>query len=341
MNPALVAEQQDVNMDQKDLLTALGPLAELYRDPMVTDIMVDAPGQVSVEREGRLEDVTVTFESPEALRAVIDATLALTGVSPSEQEMVGEASLYDGSRIVLVILPTAVDGPQLVISKSLAGPLALNEMTRIGVLTQEARDLIESAFRAHVSLLVAGPAASGKTTMTAALAGGISAEERVAVVARTGEMRVLHPHCVHVKGDGQSRQSMAELVGTAAGMRPNWLVISELNGPEAIEALQTIERGTSGISSVHAVSPKDALARLETLCLMANLGHGLDRIRGLIASTFRLMVFMEPAPDGRRGINQIVELRGLEHEGYVLQPLFRHNDTRGELEPTGTKPSWE
>ena len=328
-------------MDENDLLTALGPLAELYRDPAVTDIMVDAPDRVSVERDGRLEDTAVRFESPEALRAVIDATLALAGVSPSEQEMVGEASLHDGSRIVLVILPTAVDGPQLVISKSLAGPLALNEMIRLGVLTQEARDLIESAFRAHVSLLVAGAAASGKTTMTGALAGGVSADERVAVVARTGEMRVLHPHCVHVKGDGQPRQSMAELVGTAAGMRPNWLVISELNGPEAIEALQTIERGTSGISSVHAVSPEDALDRLETMCLMANLGQSLDQIRGLIASTFGVIVFMEPDLDGRRRITQIVELRGLEHEGYVLQPLFRHNGTTGELEPTGAKPSWE
>ena len=159
-------------MDENDILSALGPLAELYRDPTVTDVMVDAPDRVSVEREGRLEDTTVRFESPEAVRAVIDATLALAGVGPSEQETVGEASLHDGSRIVLVILPTAVGAPNLVISKASARPLALNEMIGFGVLTQEARDLLESAIRAHTSLLVAGPAASGKTTMTAALAGG-------------------------------------------------------------------------------------------------------------------------------------------------------------------------
>ena len=134
---------------------------------------------------------------------------------------------------------------------------------------------------------------------------------------------------------------MAELVNTAARMLPSWLVISELKGPEAIEALQTIEPGTSVISSVHAISPEDALARLETMCLMANLGQGLDQIRGLIASTFRPIVFMEPEPDGQRRIKQIVELQGLEHEDYVLQQLFRHNEATGNLESTGAKPSWE
>lgn len=328
-------------MNENPLVTALGPLAPLYHDPAVSEIMVDAPDRVYVERRGKLENTEVRFDSPEAVRAVIDAILASGGIALGPQKTTGHVRLPDGSRFLAVIPPTATEGPCLVIRKFSQVPLTWEDMFRFGSLTRESHALLESAIRAHVSLLVAGGPGSGKTTIANLLAGSIPAEERVIMVEGAREMQVAHPRRVSLEVGGAANLSFPDLLDTAARMRPDWLVIGELRGPDALHVLQVLSMGHTGITIIHATSPEDALARLETFCLMANRGLGISQIRALIAAALGLIIRQERLPDGSRKITHIGELRGVEGDRFMLQPLFRYNSAEGKLEATGTKAGWE
>jgi pilus assembly protein CpaF len=328
-------------MVEKDLLTALGPLAPLYSDPAVLEIMVDTPERVLVERSGRLEDAGIRFESPEALRTVIDAALALGDVKLAPGQTIGDARLSGAARMLAVLPPTAPQGPCLVIRKLYPVTLTWDKVIELGFITRAALDLLQRALRAHVNVLIAGGAGSGKTTMANLLAEDIPPQERVVVVEAVHELQIRHPRAVFLEAAGPAKPTIQDLLIAAAKMRPDWMVIGELYGPEAMHAFQIISRGHSGMTTTHASSPADALARLEALCLMANLGLGLGEIRALIASAFGLVTFQQRLPDGRRRLMQIVELRGLENERYVLQPLFRYDPAKDTLEPTGARPMWE
>ena len=328
-------------MNEKDLLAALGPLAPLYSDPAILEIMVDAPDRVLVERHGKLEDAGLQFDSPEALRAVIDAALALGSGELAPGQTVGDVRLTDTARMVAVLPPTALHGPCLVIRKFSTAVLTWDLIIELGSITHEALDFLQNAVRAHVNILIAGGTASGKTTIANRLAESLPAEERLVVVESVHELQIRHPRAVFLEAAGPPGPTMSELLTTASIMRPDYMAIGELHGPEAMRALELMSRGHSAMTTTHANSPEDALTRLETMCLMANLGLGLGEIRALIASALQLIVSPQRLPDGRRRIMQIVELRGLENDRYVLQPLFRHDLAADRLEPTGARPGWE
>lgn len=327
-------------MNEQELHTALGPLAPLYSDPGVSEIMVDAPDRVYVERRGKLEDADVAFDSPEAIQAVIDAILASGDIALGPHQTTGQVRLPDGSRFLAVIPPTATEGPCLVIRKFPRVPLTWEDLFRFGSLTREAYALLERAIRAQVSLLVVGGPGSGKTTITNLLAGSLPAQERVVVVEETHEMQVAHPRRIALEVASPANLSFLALLDTAARMRPDWLVIGELRGPDALHVLQILSMGLTGITTIHATSPEDALARLETMCLMANLGLGLSQIRALIASALGLIVCQERLLDGSRKMTHIVELRGVEGDRFLLQPLFQYNAAEGKLEATGAQAGW-
>jgi len=328
-------------MVEKDLLKALGPLAPLYSDPEVLEIMVDAPERVLVERSGQLEEAGVRFESAEALRGVIEAALAVGGVRMAAGQTVGEARLPGAARMLAVLPPTAPQGPCLVLRKLHPATLTWEEVIERGAITREALDLLRGALRAHASILIAGAAGSGKTTVANLLAQDIPPQERVLVVEAVHELQIRHPRAVFLEAAGPDKPTMTDLLSAAARMRPDWMVIGELYGPEAMRAFDVASRGHSVITTTYANSAEDALGRLEALCLMANLGLGLGEIRALIASAVQLITFQQRMPDGRRKVMQIVEVRGLENERYVLQPLFRYEAGKGVLEPTGARPAWE
>jgi pilus assembly protein CpaF len=332
-------------MNEQDLLTALGLLAPLYQDPTVQEIMVDAHDRVSIVRHvdhaGKLEDATSPFKSPEEVRATIDAILDLGGIQLSREKTIGEMRFPDGSRFLAVIPPNALNEPCFVIRRFALTPITWEQIIEWGSISREAYEFLQSAIRARVNILIAGGPGSGKTTLANRLAELIPPNERVIVVEEIYEMQVRHPRCLHLEAGGPANVSYGELVVKASCMRPDWLIVGELFGPEAMRALQVMSHGHTGMATMHANSVEDTLAQLEALCLMANMGLGLGEIRRLIASAVRLITYQEFIPSlQRRRVTAIVELCGVENDRYVLRPLFRYNPEKDRLEPTGAKPTW-
>ena len=329
--------------DPETVLDALGPLASLYADPEVLEILVDAPERVFVEREGRLEDAGFKFDSPGSIQEVIDALLALNEEQPDPGETIISIH-FPGSeaRGVAVLPPTAIHGPCLVIRKLMnSGWISWEKLIEFGTITQEAVDFLQRALRVPVNILMAGGTGGGKLTVANRIAEMIPQEERMVIVENTHELQIRHPRVVYLEAASQPGISMQRLIQTGAMMRPDWLIISELDGAEAMQAVEVLGRGYSGLTTIHANSVEDALTRLEMMCLTANLGLGLVEIRNLIAAGIQLVCYQKRMPDGKRRIVEITEVHGLENGQLLLEPLFRYDVENDRLEATGIKASWE
>ncbi len=325
-------------MNQPELLTALGPLARLYEDTTAMVIMVDAPDKVYIHREGELVDTDVRFADAAAFQETINALLTLGHHPTTPQHPIAELRLPDGARMMIVLPPTAVAGPHLVIHKYPGASMTWEMLVSWGSITQPALDLLLEAIRGRTNILIAGGTNAGKTTIANLMAGSIPATQRIILVEATYEMRVQHPRCLALEAGNPAGIVMTELLDAAARMSPDWLIIGELTGPEALHALEVVSRGVNGMMTIHADSAEDALVRLETMCLMANMGLGLGQIRQLIASAVRLVTYQEMVVERgrrRRVLTQIVELRGVENDRYILQPLFRYNPDTQTTEATG------
>lgn len=333
-------------MDEQDLQKALGPLAPLFSDPTVQEIMVDAHDRVSVVHHvdygGRIEDVVSPFKSPEEVRAVIDEVLALGGNPLLPHKTIGEVRLPGGARFLAVLPPNAVNEPCFVLRRLALQPIEWESMIEWGFITREVCEFFQSVIRARVNTLIVGGTGSGKTTLANRLAELVPPEERVIVVEQVYEMQVRHPRCLHLEAGGPANVSYGELVVKASCMRPDWLNVGELYGPEAMRAIEVLSHGHTGMATMHAASVEDALAQLEALCLMANLGLGLSEIRRLIAAALRLITYQELLPSIQaRRVTHIVELCGVENDRYVLRPLFRYNPEQDRLEPTSARATWD
>jgi pilus assembly protein CpaF len=337
-------------MKSNDFLTVLGPLARLHADPDITIIMVDAPDRVYVVRTGDamgpMAETEVTFGSTEKLRQVIDAAMGWGGITLSPENSVGEVRLPDGSRVVAVIPPTAVDSSYLVIRKADKAKFTStwDYLLEIGTLSSAAHELLLKAISLWVNVLIVGKTTtSGKDYIVNLMAESIPSEERVIVVADTFQLPVArHPHRIHLEAGGPANLSVGQLLDIAAKLRPNWLVIGDLRGPEAMRAIQLMQGGYHTLTTLYADSPEDALTRLESMCLMANPSLGLDEIRRMIASAIGLISFQmnHALPDYRIKITQLVEVRGVENDRYILQPLFTYDNEQGVLQPTEAGQTW-
>lgn len=331
-------------MNQNDVLTALGPLAPLMEDATITEILADAPDRVYFERQGKLEDAAPAnkFASPEQLRAVIDAVLALDNITLGPGKTTAEVRLHDGSRFLGIIPPTAADGPSITLRKFFKTPITVELLYEFGAYTPDEHAVIKSAILARRNIISAGDTGSGKTTFLNILTGEIPANERVVTVEETLELQPRAARVVRLATENSSGLTFTQLIDIAARARPDRLIFGEMRGPEVMRMLQIMSVGHDGaMSTLHATGPEDALARMESFCLMANLGLGLSEIRSLIASTIGLITFLQRRPDGARKVMQITEVCGLENDRYVLQPLFRYNPEINAHEATGVKPGWE
>ena len=324
--------------EQQNPFALIMPLLE---DGDVTEIMIDGTQRITIEKRGKIEDTGLRFGSNDEIKALIQGSLKMAGTDLEADKTVYDVRLDDNSRMIAILSPTSIHGHSVIFRKWLRQQITWDQLLEFKSLSPEALDLIKGALRAHVSILVAGGTASGKTTVANRIAELIPPEERVVAVEQTHELQFTHPRGVFLEAGGTIPVPMNDLLTAGSKLRPDWLVIGELRGAEALRAMQLMGNGHCAISTMHATSAENALTRLEAMCLMANLGLGLDDIREIIASALRLIVYQEYLPNGKRKIVQMVELKGLEDGRYVLQPLMRYSAEEDTFEMTGARPGWE
>jgi pilus assembly protein CpaF len=321
--------------------SALDLLSSLLEDPDVMEIMIDGPERVTIEKHGRIEDTNIRFRSNDEVREIILQTLNMAGQKMEDGKTVYEVRLSDNSRMVAVLSPTAIGGHSIIFRKWMTKQLTWERLIEFRAIPSKFRDLMQSAVNSDVNILIAGGTNSGKTTVTNRVAELIPPEKRIIVVEDSHFLQFTHPRATFLEAKSASGMTMNELLTAASRMRPDWLVVGELEGAEALRAMQLFGTGHSGVTTMHATSAENALTRLESMCLMANLGLGMDDIRQVIASALGLIVYQERLSNGMRKVMQVVEMKGLEDGRYILQPLMRYNHETDALESTGVRPAWE
>lgn len=313
---ALLAEEAplaspDLAIDVVDALVGLGPLERLIRDQQVSDVLVNAPDEVWVERAGQLERTSVAFGSEAEIVAAVERVIAPLGLRLDRSSPAVDARLADGSRLHAVIPPASVDGPIVAVRRFTAAVRDLDALVAVGGIASEDADLLATAVRMRRNLLVAGGTGAGKTTLLNVLSREIPSGERVVTVEDAAELQ-LRGHVVRLEArppnaEGAGEITMRSLLRHALRLRPDRVVVGEVRGPEALDMIQAMSTGHDGsMSTVHANGPEEALWRLESLALMAG-GADAVTIRSQLRSAIDLIVFVTRRPEGRR-VDQIVEL---------------------------------
>jgi pilus assembly protein CpaF len=292
----------------------LGPLEPLLADPQVEEVMVNGPGRVYVERRGVLEPTGVAFASEAELRHAIERILAPLGRRVDEAEPLCDARLADGSRVNVVLPPLALDGPLLTIRRFRAGGFGPDELVAAGTLDRALCELLAACVRARLTILVSGGTGSGKTTTLGALSSFIPDGERIVTIEDAAELRLRQPHVVQLEArpaslEGRGEVTIRRLVRNALRMRPDRIVVGEVRGGEALDMLSAMASGHDGsLSTVHAGSPEEALRRVETLALMADVALPHAAVRELVAGAIDLVVHQRRERDGRRRIVAVSEV---------------------------------
>jgi pilus assembly protein CpaF len=330
------------SVTSEDIIKIVAPLDPLLADDRIWEIMIDSFDRVLVERGGVVEQVASPFSSVEELQALIDGLFGLYGIVLDATNPVAYIRLPDHSRVMAVVPPNAVEGPHLVLRRIRGPRPTWEDLIEWESVPQGAYDLLKGAVEARVNILLSGGSGSGKTTLSSRIVELSPPEERLIIVERAYAMLVEHPRVVRLEAGGPAGLSLEDVLTAATRMRPDRLIVGEIGGPVAASVLQHFGSGYDGcLTHIHGASVEDALNRLESFCLMADLGLGLAEIRQLIASGIQLVTYQERLPDGRRKLVEMVELCGVEDHRYVLQPLMRYDREVGQFEFTGIKPSWE
>ncbi len=329
----------------------IGPLAPLMADPSVTDILVNAPDLVYVERRGRLEPTDVTFQDADHVVRVIERIAARAGRRIDSAQPMADLRLPDGSRVNATLPPISPDGPTLSIRRFGRRRIRCAELERAGALAADMRSFLHAAVRHRQTVLVSGGTGAGKSTLLGALAEAIPDHERIVTIEDTLELQLDQRHVVRLETrppniEGAGTITQRDLVVNALRMRPDRIILGEVRGGEALDMLQAMNTGHEGsLSTIHANSPRDALARLETLVLMAGIDLPSRAIREQIGAAIDLLVHVERSQDGCRRVTQVAEITGLEGDTPLLQPIFRFvprgfvdGRVEGEHEPTGIVP---
>ena len=312
-------------------LTGLGPLDALLQDPEITEIMVNGPDQVYVERGGRLSRCVTVFDDDAHLRRLIERMLSPLGRRVDEASPLADGRLPDGSRFNVVLPPLALNGPTLTIRKFARQPLTISQLVQIGTLTEEAAAFLGASVVGRKNILVSGGTGSGKTSTLGALSSFIPETERVVTIEDAAELRLLQAHVVTLESrppnlEGRGEVTIRHLVRNALRMRPDRIIVGEVRGGEALDLLMALNTGHDGsLSTIHANSPRDALSRLETMTLMAGLDLPLRAVREQVASAVQLIVHQQRQRDGRRRITRVTEIVGLRGENIETQDIFCRN----------------
>ena len=332
----------------------LGPLEALLDDDSVTEIMVNGPEKVYVERGGRLELSDCQFSDDESVLAVIERIIAPLGRRCDESQPYVDARLADGSRVNAIIAPLSLSGPTITIRKFAKRALTAQDFIRYGTWTQDAADFMKLCVVLRKNIIVAGGTGSGKTTLLNLLSGFVPHSERIVTVEDAAELRLQQPHVVRLEArppniEGKGAVPIRDLVKNCLRMRPDRIIVGECRGGEALDMLQAMNTGHDGsLTTVHANSPRDVISRLETMVLMSGMDLPSRAIREQIASAVDIVIHESRMSDGSRKVTAITEVLGLEGNQIVMQDIFAFEQTGvdprgrilGAMKPTGAVPSW-
>jgi pilus assembly protein CpaF len=357
----LAAEQGLSRDDRAALVDAIaddtlghGPVEKLLADPTVTEVMINGPDDVWVERDGRLSQTNVRFIDDSHLRRIINRVVAQIGRRVDEASPMVDARLPDGSRVNAIIPPLSLSGAIVTIRKFTQNRLALGDFVQLGTMTPEAVSFLEAVVKGELNIVVSGGTGSGKTTLLNALSASIGADERIITIEDAAELNLKQRHVVRLESrpaniEGQGDVSVRDLVRNSLRMRPDRIIVGEVRGAEALDMLQAMNTGHDGsLTTLHANSPRDALTRIETMVLMAGYDLPVRAIRQQLASALDVIVHLERMQDGTRRVTSITEVQGMETDLVTLQDIFvfRHQGidsegrVLGQLEPTGLRPSF-
>jgi pilus assembly protein CpaF len=332
----------------------LGPLEELLSDDSITEIMVNGPHKVYVERGGKLQLSDCQFTDDASVMAVIERIVAPLGRRIDESQPYVDARLSDGSRVNAIISPLALSGPTITIRKFAKKALSVDDFIRFGTWTKAAADFMRICVILRKNVIVAGGTGSGKTTLLNLLSGFIPSSERIVTVEDAAELRLQQPHVVRLEArppniEGKGAVPIRDLVKNCLRMRPDRIIVGECRGGEALDMLQAMNTGHDGsLTTVHANSPRDVISRLETMVLMSGMDLPSRAIREQIASAVDIIIHESRMSDGTRKVTAITEVTGLEGNQIVMQDIFAFKQTGvdsdgkivGYMKPTGAIPTW-
>ena len=334
-------------------ILGLGPLEPLLADEAITQIMVNGPKSIYVERAGRLERTNASFESDEHCMRIIDRIVAPLGRRIDESSPMVDARLPDGSRVNAVIPPISLVGPTVTIRKFSKIPLTIQDLVNFGTITPEAVEFLRACVIARINVVISGGTGSGKTTLLNVLSGFIPGDERMVTIENAAELQLRQEHVVTLESrppniEGRGEITIRDLVINCLRMRPDRIVVGECRGEEALDMLQAMNTGHDGsLTTAHSNSPRDTLARMETMVLMAGMDLPVRAIREQIASAVQLVVHESRMRDGSRKVVSITEIQGMEGDIITMSEIFTFEQTGleegrviGRLRPTGIRPKF-
>jgi pilus assembly protein CpaF len=334
-------------------IIGFGPIEPLLQDPTVSEVMVNGPNQIYVEQKGKLHLAEVTFDDDDHVRRIIDRIVSPLGRHVDESSPLCDARLPDGSRVNIVIPPVSLVGPTITIRKFSKTPLGIDDLIRYGSMTPEIAEFLRACVVSRLNCVVSGGTGSGKTTLLNVLSSFIPDDERIITVEDAAELQLRQQHVVRLEArpaniEGKGAITIRDLVINCLRMRPERIIVGECRGREALDMLQAMNTGHDGsLTTGHANTPRDMLARLETMVLMAGMDLPVRAIREQIASAVDLIVQQSRIRDGSRKIVSITEVQGMEGDVVVLQDVFTFEQEAfeggkviGRIKPTGVRPKF-
>lgn len=344
--------KEEIIAQTVDEITGYGPITPLIQNPEITEVMVNGPNCVYIERNGKIETTNITFRDDQQLMYVIEKIVAPLGRRIDESSPMVDARLPNGSRVNAIIPPLALDGPMLTIRKFAEDPFTVDDLISFGTFSPQTGLFLRSCVEARANIIVAGGTGSGKTTTLNVISSFIPSDERIVTIEDAAELKLNQEHVVRLETrpkniEGRGEVTVRDLVKNSLRMRPDRILVGEVRTGEALDMLQAMNTGHDGsLTTIHANSPRDVLSRLETMVLMAGMELPIKAIREQVASAVDLIVYQSRLKDGSRRITSITEVQGMEGDVITLQDIFvfksKGKDERGKIKGefayTGIKP---
>ncbi len=339
--PLSLIQRRHVVRQIEDEVMGLGPLEPLLADPTVSDILVNGPDHIFVERGGKLQRTAVRFHDDAHLLNIIDRIVSKVGRRIDESIPMVDARLQDGSRVNAIIPPLALDGPVLSIRRFRKDALRMDDLVRFGSLSPALVELLKAIVLGRLNVMISGSTGSGKTTLLNAMSAFIPERERIITIEDSAELQLQQPHVVRletrqVNVEGRGQITQRDLVRNSLRMRPDRIVVGEVRGAEALDMLQSMNTGHDGsLTTIHANSSRDALSRVETMVAMTGIQFPIAALRTQIASAIDVIIHMERQEDGCRRVISVQEINGMEADTIVMSEIFRFSrsgvDTQGHV----------